>query len=337
MNRVAKKQILITGGTGLIGESLIEYFIALGGTVFVLTRHVKKAQQQFNSNDVVKQVKCTVKIIHSADSSTLTLFNDSVTIYLIESLSEIPALQSINWVINLAGEPIVDRHWSEQQKHNIWRSRVDFTKTLVEWMQTRENLPEVLISGSAVGWYGDGEDRILDETCPPHHEFTHELCDAWERAAMVAESLNVRVCVVRTGIVLSPRGGFMPRLLTPFKLGLATVLGDGNQYLSWIHIQDMVRAIVFLIHNESRQCHGEFNLTAPQPVTNREFTQLLCEQLKRWCLFRVPEGLFELTMGERARLLIKGQRVIPARLESLGFEFKFSQLKSALGDILIDC
>lgn len=308
---------LITGGTGLIGSKLIESIYnssdnSHSAEIMVLTRDAARASKKLPSS-----------------------------VRLIESLDRITDSSLIDYVINLAGEPIADRPWTSARKRLLWQSRVDLTNQLVGLIARLKTPPKALISGSAVGWYGDGEDKILDEKSQAHYEYTHSLCDAWEKAALKAEANSVRVCVVRTGIVLSPNGGFLKRLILPFKLGLGAVLGRGDQYLSWIHIDDMVNILQYLVdENDSENTSGVekesgiFNATAPHPVTNEEFSRSLAKQVNRPIFLRAPQRLVSLGLGEMSRLLTTGQRVIPARLQQNGFEFKFKDLSSALKDVL---
>ena len=308
---------LITGGTGLIGSKLIESI--------------------YNCSDDSHAAEITVLTRDSARASKK--LPDSVK--LIESLDLITDSSSIDYVISLAGEPIADRPWTIARKRRLWQSRIDLTNKLVGLLSRLESPPKALISGSAIGWYGDGEDKVLDEKSQPHHEYTHSLCDAWEKAALKAEATGVRVCIIRTGIVLSPEGGFLKRLILPFKLGLGSVLGSGKQYLSWIHIEDLVSIIRYLIDEDNsvtnsgiQLASGIFNATAPNPVTNKEFSESLAKQVNRPIFLRAPQRLISLGLGEMSRLLTTGQRVIPARLQQKGFEFRFNDLSSALKDVI---
>ena len=309
---------LITGGTGLIGSSLIESLRETPAKFFVLTRDPSAALSKLGP-----------------------------TINYISNLDQLNPDTPIDFVVNLAGEPIADKPWSTKQKLKLWQSRVELTNQLITWIAKQKTPPKALISGSAIGWYGDGEDKILDEHSQPHQEYTHNLCDAWEKAALKAVASGVRVCIIRTGLVLSSEGGFLKKLILPFKLALGATLGSGNQYMSWIHIDDQVNAIRFLLGIDSplenaepeptntiNQRTGIFNLVAPSPVTNYEFTQQFASAVNRPAFIRVPQRLLSLGLGEMSRLLTTGQRVIPKHLQSLGFQFKFESLASALEDVL---
>lgn len=191
----------------------------------------------------------------------------------------------------------------------------------------------MLLNASAIGWYGRQDDAPLDETCQsPHDEFTHRLCQQWEQLAQQARSAQTRVCILRIGLVLGMEGGALPRMLPPYRLGLGGPMGSGTQMMSWIHVQDLVRAMLFLI--EHGECDGIFNGTAPQPVSNRRFSETLAATLHRPHLFFVPAPLLRLLMGEAADLLLTGQHVLPARLQQAGFHFSFPALPGALDNLL---
>jgi len=189
----------------------------------------------------------------------------------------------------------------------------------------------VLLSGSAVGYYGDRGDTVLDENAGAGAGFSAELCKAWEGAARAAEPA-VRVCLLRTSPVLSRDGGLLGKMLLPFKLGLGARLGNGRQWMSWIHIDDYVAQVLRLL--QDAQAHGPFNMAAPQPVTNAEFTRTLAHVLHRPAFFVAPGFMLKMTMGERSALLLEGQRVLPVRLEAAGARFAFADLESALRALL---
>jgi uncharacterized protein (TIGR01777 family) len=235
-------------------------------------------------------------------------------------------------VINLAGEPIVDAYWSDKRKQVLLDSRVALTQKLVQRIASAQQKPTVLLSGSAVGYYGNGGDTVLDEAMAAGHDFPAELCAAWESAARAAEQSGVRVCLLRTGLVLSKRGGLLGRMLLPFKLALGARLGDGKQWMSWVHINDYVAMVLQMLNDAS--LNSVFNMTAPAPVTNAEFTQTLAQTLHRPALFIAPSFALKLALGERACLLLEGQRVLPKRLESSGFQFSHPQLEGALQELL---
>ena len=297
------KRYLITGGTGLIGTALCKQLIAEGHQLIVLSRTPSTVNQKCG-----KGVRA------------------------IASLTEIDVDTVIDAVINLAGEPIASGRWTKKRKAMIESSRIDFTKNLVDWLVLRKQKPECLISGSAVGWYGDGGDQKLTEQSGYHDEYTHQLCDAWEKQALRAGQVGIRVCIIRTGLVLSVSGGVLKKMIMPFKLGLGGRLGMGKQYMPWIHITDMINALNFLIENE--QLQGLFNACSPNPVTNTEFTILLSKLLKRPAILPAPAWALKLLLGEMSRLLLTGQKVVPQHLVESGFTFSFPELEHAMTTLL---
>lgn len=248
------------------------------------------------------------------------------------SLAEWQPDRRFDAVINLAGEPIVDARWTEKRKQALWESRITLTESLVQRIAAAQHKPGVLLSGSAVGYYGNRGDTVLDETAGPGEDFPARLCEAWETAALVAETFGVRVCLLRTGLVLSRRGGLLGRMLLPFRLGLGARLGNGRQWMSWIHIDDYVAILLGLLRNE--HAAGPYNMTAPQPASNREFTATLAKVLHRPAPFIMPGFFLKPVMGERACLLLEGQKVLPLNIESAGYRFAFAELADALKDLL---
>jgi uncharacterized protein (TIGR01777 family) len=248
------------------------------------------------------------------------------------TLDEWQPEQTFDAVINLAGEPIVDAYWSEKRKQALWDSRVTLTEKLVQRIAAAEQKPTVLLSGSAVGFYGNCGDTELDEAAAAGSDFAADLCHAWEVAALGAEKYKVRVCLMRTGLVLSKSGGLLGRMRLPFKLGMGAQLGDGKQWMSWVHIDDYVAMVMRLLRDE--QLKGAFNMTAPNPVSNSELTKTLARVLHRPALFSAPSIFLKLVMGERSALLLEGQRVLPKRIEALGLNLEFRELESALHDLL---
>lgn len=299
------KHYLITGGTGLIGSALCEMLRAEHNTITVLSRNTAAVEQKCGSG-----------------------------ITAVSSLNQISADTQIDVVINLAGEPIADQRWTDKRKALLKQSRVETTKALVNWMSARHQKPECLISGSAVGWYGDSGVHLVNEQSSFNNEYTHVLCDAWEQQAIRAGAgqNGIRVCIIRTGLVLAAKGGFLQKMLLPFKLGLGGRLGNGQQFMPWIHIKDMVSLISFLVENE--QLKGIFNACSPTPVTNSQFSQTLAQVLHRPAFCHIPAWLLKLILGEMSRLLLTGQRAIPAKLTANGFKFIYTDLESALSSIL---
>ncbi|MEQ5324200.1 TIGR01777 family oxidoreductase [Proteus sp. fly-1008] len=296
-------KILITGGTGLIGKALVCELALSNNDITVLSRSPQKVYSHF-----CNEITCWTQ------------------------LSDKQNLNEFDAVINLAGEPIADNRWTPAQKQKLINSRCDLTQKLVELIKASDSPPSVFISGSAVGFYGDQGDLQVTEQTPANPEFTHELCAKWESIALEAQTPLTRVCLLRTGIVLSTLGGALPKMSKPFKLGLGGKLGSGKQYMPSIHIDDMVSAIIFLL--KTQDAKGAFNLTAPNPVQNKEFTRLLGKAFNRPALMTVPESVLRLVMGESATLVLGGQQAIPEKLLNAGFEFRYPQLEEALKDII---
>ena len=296
-------KILITGGTGCIGRRLVAH-LKVAHDVVVLTRQGSRAYE---------------------------LLGHDVT--LLDNLDRLDHLNDVDIVINLAGEPIAAGRWSESRKQLLCNSRWLLTEQLVDLIKLSSTPPRLLLNASAIGWYGRQGDEPLDERCHhPHDEFTHRLCQRWEQLALQARSAQTRVCIVRIGLVLGTDGGALPRMLPPYRLGLGGPMGPGTQMMSWIHVQDLVRAMLFLLEHD--ECEGIFNGTAPQPVSNRLFSQTLARTLHRPHFCMMPAQLLRLLMGEAADLLLTGQHILPARLQEAGFHFTYPALPEALGNLL---
>ncbi|MFC5473906.1 TIGR01777 family oxidoreductase [Paraherbaspirillum soli] len=296
-------RVLITGGTGLIGRRLCAALLREGHEISVFSRKPESVKD-----------KCGPAVTPIA------------------SLAEWGPDDMFDAVINLAGEPIVDARWTEQRKTKLWQSRVVLTEELVRRIEGARVKPATLLSGSAVGYYGDRGDIKLSESAGPSPAFSSELCKAWEQAAQRAAAFNVRVCTLRTGLVLDGTGGFLGRMLLPFRLGLGARIGDGRQWMSWIHIDDYVAIVLQLLENSDAR--GPFNMNAPEAVTNAEFTSKLAHALHRPAVFVAPGWLMRLLLGSRAYLLLGGQRVLPAKLEAIGYRFSFPTLDDALRDLI---
>ncbi|WP_065761017.1 TIGR01777 family oxidoreductase [Pseudomonas defluvii] len=294
--------ILLTGGTGLIGQRLCQYWLTKGHQLTVWSRRPEQVGRLCGAG------------VRGIDR--LEAFGD----------------QTLDAVVNLAGAPIADRPWTSARRALLWGSRITLTEQLLAWLEQRQQRPSVLISGSAVGWYGDGGERELTEASRPVKEdFASQLCIAWEETAQQAEALGIRVVLVRTGLVLAIEGGFLSRLRLPFKLGLGGPIGDGRQWMPWIHINDEIALIDFLLqHNDAS---GPYNACAPEPVRNREFAKRLGRALHRPALLPLPAPLLKLGLGELSTLLLGGQRVRPVRLLAAGFTFQFNDVQSALDEL----
>ncbi|WP_017445930.1 TIGR01777 family oxidoreductase [Gayadomonas joobiniege] len=291
-------KILITGATGLIGQTVVQQ-LPNDHQIFALTRQVETARQKLPEH--------------------------------VNILTELPTADEFNFdaVLNLAGEPIADKRWTERQKNKICQSRWQLTQTLAERIIQCPEPPAVFISGSAVGYYGrQPNDKIIDEDyAAPYPEFSHRLCKKWEELALTAAN-QTRVCLIRTGLVLARQGGLLKKMNPVFKLGLGGAIASGQQMMSWIHLDDEVNAILFLLKNE--RCHGVYNLTAPEAVNNKTFSQVLAKRHHRKTFLATPEWLLRLVFADLADLLVYGQAVYPARLKAEGFTFKYTKLNQAL-------
>jgi len=296
-------RILMTGGTGLIGRRLCAALTARGDQLTVLSR---RPQQ------VAALCGTSVKSIQNLDEYTPDTEFDAV--------------------INLAGAPIVDARWTAQRKQILLDSRVALTTTLVQKISQAKFRPQVLLSGSAIGYYGMHEEQSLIEDDASGHDFSAQLCAAWEQAALVVQDAGVRVVLLRTGLVMDEDGGLLKKMRLPFQLALGSRLGHGRQWMSWIHRQDYLRAVLTLLDDQTAT--GAFNLTAPQAVTNAQFTQTLASALRRPALFFAPALMLRVALGERADLLLSGQKVVPHALSARGFKFEFGDLACALRDLL---
>ena len=294
----APRTIVVTGATGLIGSALVDRLRARGHTV----RRLLRSSRTAGPDDVVWNP------VIGALAPT--------------------ALAGVDAVINLAGEPVAHR-WTDARRHAIHDSRVRITEQLALAMRALDAKPRVFLSGSAVGYYGDRGDTPLDESSSPGEGFLARVCVDWENATAPIANAGVRVVLLRTGIVLSPRGGALQRLLPIFRLGGGGPLGSGRQWMSWISLEDHLSAMEHALFTES--VRGAANLVAPNAVTNAEFATTLGRVLARPALVPVPSFALELLYGEMAReTLLGGQRVLPRALSASGFEFEHPTLEAAL-------
>jgi uncharacterized protein len=295
--------VLVTGATGFIGSRLVTSLTEAGHHVIALVR------------DPVRALALPPPIT------------------LITSLDQLAADIRIDAIVNLAGEPLGNGLWTEAKRKAILQSRLTVTADIVHLIARLARKPKVLVNGSAIGWYGLWQDQPLTESAKSHACFSHDLCEAWERAARAAETHGVRVAMLRIGLVVGRDGGFLSRLLTPFEFGLGGPLGSGAQWMSWIERDDLVRLIAHVILKDDLS--GPINATAPLPVRNITFTAELARCLHRPALFRIPAGLLRRVGGDFANeLLLGGQRVLPNKALSNGFVFRHQSLRSALEAIL---
>jgi uncharacterized protein len=237
-------------------------------------------------------------------------------------------IDGVDGIINLAGEPIAAKRWSDVQKEKIRFSRVETTKALVKAIGKTKEKPKFLISSSAVGYYGGRGDEIVTEESAPGDDYLARVCVDWEKEARKAESLGIRVALVRTGIVLDKGQGALAKMVVPFQYFIGGPMGSGDQWMPWIHIEDQIGLLLFLIENQNAR--GPFNATAPNPVTMAEFCKALGAVLNRPSWATVPGGILTLLIGEMAEMLLNGQRAVPQAAAKLGYEFKYGNLLPAL-------
>lgn len=294
-------KVLITGATGLIGKEVGKALAEKGHEIFVIARNKKKAQQQLPFPCVIIQ----------------------------GDLNEAPIrdqkLESIEGVINLMGESVVGDRWTDKKKKSIVRSRVDGTRHLLQSLTSRL---QVFVSGSAIGYYGDRKADILSEDQPPGDDFLAQVCVDWEKEAAKAPCRHV---FIRTGIVLARQGGALDKMLLPFRLGIGGVLGDGNQWMSWIHLQDIVGLFVMALENP--KASGPINGVAPRPVTNRDFSKSLAKALHKTLGPPVPVLAVKALFGEAATAIVSSIRGSAERAEALEYEYKFTDIDDAFEDI----
>lgn len=297
---------LITGATGFIGP----YLLARLERRVVLSRNVEVAKQK------------------------LAKFNPEVFAWDAERAPPpATAFEGVEAVFHLAGDPVAEGRWTAAKKQKLRDSRVIGTRNLLVTLGELKNKPKVLVSASAVGFYGDRGEEILDEQAKPGSGFLAELCRDWETEAQAAEKLGIRVVNVRIGIVLGKGGGALAKMLLPFQMGVGSALGSGKQYMPWIHVQDLVDLMVFAAEHEN--VRGPINGSSPHPVTNYEFTKSLGRALGRPTFFpAVPGFALKLMLGEFGDILLHSQRVIPRSPLNAGFQFQFEKIDAALQDVL---
>ena len=299
-------KIIITGGTGLIGQALAEDLAKDGHEVIILSRNPKPTTGAPVDIRLEKWDGRTAqgwgKLANGADA-----------------------------IVNLAGENLSAGRWTARRKQAILDSRTHPSAAVVQAVQQAANKPGVVIQSSAVGYYGPGDAEGIREDTPPAHDFLAQICQAWEASTQPVEALGVRRVVARSGVVLSTRSGALPRMLLPFKLFAGGPLGSGRQWLSWVHLEDEVRALRFLIENP--QAQGVYNISA-QPLTNRQFAQTIGKVMHRPAFFTVPAFIIRLMFGEMSMVVLDGQHVSSQRLVDAGFKYRFPEAEGALKNLL---
>jgi hypothetical protein len=291
-------KVLLTGASGFIGSHLSTHLVAAGHQVLPVSRHAATADGTFDWSDA--------------------------------SLAR--GVQQADAVVHLAGENLFDKRWTTRQKEVLQSSRTELTGKLARLIASRK--PSCFISASAVGYYGDSPDAHFTESSPRGKGFLADICGGWEAATSPATNAGVRTAITRTGVVLGQGGGALSKMLLPFKLGLGGPIGSGRQWLSWVHIDDLVSLYLFLL--EKPAASGAFNATAPQPVTMKAFAAALGRALHRPAILPVPGPMLKLALGEVADVLLTGQYVEPRRACDAGFSFRFAGVDGALRDILAE-
>ncbi len=314
---MGKLTILITGGSGFIGTQLVKSLLLEGHEVTVLTRNCSKTENHFA--EVMRDFAGEGQ--------------DTDQVRVVDSLEYSGDDKYFNVIINLAGQGIADRRWTDVVKQQLLASRINTTKALYTYIEGMPIRPELFISGSALGFYGlRNDDAPVDEAGQSDDSFSSKLCVAWENEAKRIEALGIRTCYLRTGIVLGRNGGALAKMLPTFRLGLGGPMGSGSQWMSWIHMNDLLGMIHYAINNDN--ITGAINATAPNPVSNKEFSRVLGKVLKRPAILSMPAFVLKLMLGEMAEeLLLSGQRVVPEKMQQAGFKFRFTELEDALEDI----
>src|SRR5690625_660852 len=295
--------ILMTGGTGFIGARFVDKLETQGHHVYVLTRSPRQ-------------------------------YADTANVSYISYQYPIKRLPFIHAIVNLAGESLFS-YWTEHKKAEILNSRLQATESLLRIVTSMETKPNVFITGSAIGYYGMNDQTIFTEnTVIPGDDFLAKVCAKWENAAHTAEDLDIRTVYTRFGVVLDKKEGALPMMALPYKLGIGGRIGHGDQYLSWIHIDDCISLLLHALYND--QVKGPINMTAPYPVQNKEFTQVIAKQLCRPACFNVPKTALKLALGEMNQLITEGQYVLPQKALDTGYTFRYKHVDNALESIYKD-
>ncbi len=298
-------KIVISGATGFIGKAFSEALLKQGHSLTVLTRSPKQTQNP----------KLSFVVWNPDDEKTI-----------------VKEIDGTDAVVNLAGEPIIGKRWSANQKEKLLTSRVNATKIITHSIEKAKIKPKVFVNASAIGYYGSRGNEELTENSHSGEDFLAKVCKAWEAHAVRAKDFGVRVVCLRIGVVLGKNGGALEKMLPPFKLFAGGWLGNGNQWMSWIHIEDLVRLISFCIENPKAE--GPVNGVSPAPVTNKAFSMVLAQTLKRPCFMPVPEVALKLLLGEASIILLGSARVLPRKARELSFTFYHPDIRNALAAIL---
>lgn len=298
-------RVLVSGATGFLGRHLIQELLSDGYRISVVTR---------NPGNAAKTLPGSIELIHW-DQLTFQKF------------------QQIDAIVNLAGESIGNRRWTASVKQEIMNSRINATRLLVKAINGGAMKPKVLLNASAVGYYGPRGDETVTEIDRAGNDFLAQVCKNWEKEAYRVQNPSTRVVTLRIGVVLGT-GGALSRMVMPYRFYLGGPLGRGNQWLSWIHLQDLIEMMKFIIDQEEIQ--GPVNGTAPNPVTMKDFAKLIGEVLQKPSWFTVPETLLRLGLGQMSEMLLHGQKAIPEKMLNAGFRFKYPELRLALEDILLN-
>lgn len=296
--------ILITGGTGFVGAGLCPMLLKQGHYLTILTRSPKEYQSEEAKNQQ----------FISWDSDLVA------------------ALEQADAVINLVGENIFSQRWTEEVKKSIYTSRIGNTKKLVKAIKETGNPPEIMVSASAAGYYGGRGADILTEDEPAGKDFLAQVCVDWEKAAQPVQEAGVRLANPRIGIVLEKGGGALQKMLPPFRFFVGGPVGRGTQFVPWIHRHDLCRGLIFPLENE--ELKGPYNLNAPNPVTMEELANAMGDVLNRPSVFRVPEFVLDIVLGEAADPILESLRLKPEKLQDSAFEFQFTHVREALSEIL---
>ena len=302
-------KIIIAGGTGFIGKKLVDRLIDDENSVVVLSR--KSAPSRSENGGKFKYAQW--------DTANVGEWANH--------------LKDAHAVINLSGEPIAGKRWTRNQKEKIVRSRIIPTGTLVSAIGRSSPKPGLLLNASAVGYYGNVPDGEIDESSPNGTGFLSDTCVRWESESMKAAEMGVRVVNLRIGLVLSSDGGALPRLTAPFRFWAGGSLGNGKQWMPWIHVDDLISAIKFILTNY--ELYGPVNGVSPAPVIMKDFSKVVGKVMKRPSWMPVPSFVLRILLGEMAEMLTTGQKAIPKKLKDFGFQFKYNTLNDALTDLLI--